>query len=235
DMVLADDNFASIVAAIHQGRGIFDNIRKALVYLLAGNAGELLLMLTASLLGLPLPLLPLHLLWINLVTDGFPALALVMDPADADAMTRPARHPSEPLLGRVEWTWIGLTAVLQTVATLGVFLWALRTTDLNQARSLTFCLIVFEELLRSFALRSPTRVFWEIGVLGNRMLVSVVIFSVGVQVALHHLPFTQALFKINELSPSDWLRTVLIALGPVTVLELSKLYRRSKRKIKALA
>ncbi|HTM45651.1 MAG TPA: HAD-IC family P-type ATPase, partial [Polyangiaceae bacterium] len=101
DMVLADDNFASIVAAIHQGRGIFDNIRKALVYLLAGNAGELLLMLSASLLGLPLPLLPLHLLWINLVTDGFPALALVMDPADADAMTRPARHPSEPLLGRV--------------------------------------------------------------------------------------------------------------------------------------
>src|SRR6185369_5397352 len=100
DIVLADDNFASIVAAIREGRGIFDNIRKALVYLLAGNAAELAVMLIASLAGLPLPLLPLQLLWVNLVTDGLPALALVIDPPDSDVMAQPPRPPVEPILGR---------------------------------------------------------------------------------------------------------------------------------------
>ena len=105
DMVLADDNFASIVAAVREGRGIFDNIRKTLVYLLAGNAAELAGHAgRGASSGLPLPLLPLHLLWINLVTDGLPALALVMDPADADALRRPPRPPAEPMLGRHEWT-----------------------------------------------------------------------------------------------------------------------------------
>src|SRR3970282_1356144 len=94
DMVLSDDNFASIVAAVREGRGIFDNIRKTLVYLLAGNAGELAVMLSPAVLGLPLPLLPLHLLWINLVTDGLPALALVMDPPDSDLLKRPPRPPA---------------------------------------------------------------------------------------------------------------------------------------------
>ena len=96
DMVLADDNFASIVAAIREGRGIFDNIRKTLVYLLTGNAAELLLMLVAALVGLPLPLLPLHLLWINLVTDGLPALALVMDPPAAMSCGGRRGRPKHP-------------------------------------------------------------------------------------------------------------------------------------------
>src|SRR6185295_16761728 len=102
DLILTDDNYSSIVAAVREGRGIFDNIRKALIYLLSGNAGELMLMLGASLAGLPTPLLPLQLLWINLVTDGLPALALVMDPPDADVMKRPPRRPDESILGRSE-------------------------------------------------------------------------------------------------------------------------------------
>jgi Ca2+-transporting ATPase len=95
-MVLTDDNFASIVAAVHEGRGIFDNIRKTLVYLLAGNASELLVMLGASLLGAPLPLTAIQILWINLVTDGLPALALVMDPPEADVLERPRGRPGRP-------------------------------------------------------------------------------------------------------------------------------------------
>ncbi|MDO9280395.1 MAG: HAD-IC family P-type ATPase, partial [Pseudomonadota bacterium] len=106
DMVLADDNFASVIAAVSEGRGIFDNIRKTLVYLLSGNAGELLVMLGAAIAGLPLPLLPIQLLWINLVTDGLPALALVVDPTDADVLKRPPRKPDEPMLGRPEWTTV---------------------------------------------------------------------------------------------------------------------------------
>jgi P-type Ca2+ transporter type 2C len=134
DMVLADDNFASIVAAIREGRGIFDNIRKTLVYLLSGNTAELTVMLVAALAALPLPLLPLHLLWINVVTDGLPALALVVDPAEDDVLQRPPRHPDEPMLGRAEWRFILTTGLLQAAATLGVFVWALNARDLSEAR-----------------------------------------------------------------------------------------------------
>jgi len=226
DMVLTDDNFASIVAAIREGRGIFDNIRKALVYLLAGNAGELSVMLLASLMGLPLPLLPLQLLWINLVTDGLPALALVMDPADDDVMTRAPRNPNEPMLGRSEWTAIGVTGLLQTVATLGVFAWALRTRNLAEARNLAFSVIVFAELFRAFAARSTTRLFWEVGAFSNLALLGVVVVSVAVQLAIHHIPATQALFHIGDLPLADCALGLLVGLFPVTAIELSKLVRR---------
>ena len=229
DMVLTDDNFASIVAAVREGRGIFDNIRKALVYLLAGNVGELSVMLFASILGLPLPLLPLHLLWINLVTDGMPALALVMDPAADDVMKRPPRDVKEPMLARAEWSQILLTGALQTVATLGVFLWALRNRDLTEARSLAFSVIVFAELFRSFAARSSTRVFWEVGMFSNLTLVGVVAASVLTQLAIHHFPATQRLFQIGSLSMSDCALGLLVGLVPVTVIELSKLARRAFR------
>ncbi len=229
DMVLTDDNFASIVAAVREGRGIFDNIRKALVYLLAGNVGELAVMLFASVLGLPLPLLPLHLLWINLVTDGMPALALVMDPADDDVMKRPPRDAKEPMLARAEWSQILLTGALQTVATLGVFVWALQNRDLTEARSLAFSVIVFAELFRSFAARSSTRVFWEVGLFSNLTLVGVVAVSVLVQLGIHHIPATQRLFQIGSLSMSDCALGLLVGLIPVTVIELSKLARRAFR------
>src|SRR6185436_13869768 len=138
DMVLADDNFASIVAAVREGRGIFDNIRKTLVYLLTGNAAELAVMLIAAVAGLPLPLLPLHLLWINLVTDGLPALALVMDPPDPDALRHPPRPPAEPMLGRPEWTGIVSTGALEAAVILGVFGWALAREGVDVARALAF-------------------------------------------------------------------------------------------------
>jgi Ca2+-transporting ATPase len=226
DMVLTDDNFASIVEAIREGRGIFDNIRKSLVYLLAGNAGELALMLAASIIGLPLPLLPLQLLWINLVTDGMPALALVMDPAEGDVLARPPRRPDEPMLGRSEWLNVVWTGLLQAATTLGVFVWALRSRDLMEARNLAFSVIVFAELFRSFASRSTTRVFWEVGAFTNVRLVGVVVISAIVQIGIHHIPATQALFQIGHLGLSDCGLSVLAGLVPVTVLEITKLLRR---------
>ena len=175
DMVLADDNFASIVAAIREGRGIFDNIRKTLVYLLAGNTAELTVMLVAALGGLPLPLLPLHLLWINLVTDGLPALALVVDPPEEDVLQRPPRHPDEPMLGRAQWRFIIAVGLLEAAATLGVFVWALNARDLAEARTLAFSTLVFGELFRAFAARSTTRLFWEVGAFTNLRLLAVVV------------------------------------------------------------
>jgi Ca2+-transporting ATPase len=226
DMVLADDNFASIVAAIREGRGIFDNIRKTLVYLLSGNTAELTVMLAAALAGLPLPLLPLHLLWINVVTDGLPALALVVDPPEADVLQRPPRLPDEPMLGRSEWQFIITTGLLQAAVTLGVFVWALNVRDLVEARNLAFSVLVFGELFRAFAARSTTRVFWEVGVFTNVRLLAVVVFSVLMQLGIHHIPVAQAMFEIAPLSPADCALTLLVAMVPVTLLEVSKLGRR---------
>jgi Ca2+-transporting ATPase len=226
DMVLADDNFASIVAAIREGRGIFDNIRKTLVYLLSGNTAELTVMLVAALGGWPLPLLPLHLLWINVVTDGLPALALVVDPPEEDVLRRPPRHPDEPMLGRAQWRFIIMTGLLQAVATFGVFVWALNARDLTEARNLAFSVLVFGELFRAFAARSTTRVFWEVGAFTNLRLLGVVVVSVLIQLGIHHIPAAQAVFEIGPLSVADCVLTLLVALGPVTAIEVAKLVRR---------
>lgn len=229
DIVLADDNFATIVAAVEEGRGIFDNIRKTIVYLLAGNAGELAVVFVAAIIGLPPPLLPLHLLWINLVTDGIPALALVTDRTGESTMKRLPRPASEPILGRREWRTIALTGALQAICTLAVFLWALEARGLEEARNLAFSVLVFGELLRAFSARDPDRLFWEVGVFSNLRLFYVVLISMLVQLGIHHIPATQELFGIGTLPLTDCVLAVLVGLIPFVVLELNKLLRRMPR------
>jgi Ca2+-transporting ATPase len=230
DMVLSDDNFASIVAAVQEGRGIYDNIRKALVYLLAGNTGELLLMLGAALVGQPVPLLPLQLLWINLVTDGFPALALVMDPTDPDALKRPPRRPDEAMLGRAQWTEIVLTGALQAIVSLAVFAWAMTDRNLDEARNMAFSTLVFGEVLRSLASRSPTRTHFQVGLWTNMRLIAVVVVSVVVQIAIHHLQFTRDLFHLGYLGWDDCALSFGLGMIPVTCIEVAKLVRVAWRK-----
>jgi Ca2+-transporting ATPase len=224
-IVLTDDNFASILEGVREGRTIYENIQKTICYLLTGNAAELLVMLTAAAAGLPLPLLPLHLLWVNLVTDGFPALALVMDPPDADVLERPPRSPSEPMLGRTQWTWIGVTAVLEASIVLGVFL-AYLDDGISLARNMAFSTLVFSELTRSFAARSPDRVLFEVGAFSNLVLLGVVVLSGSFQIALHHVTWIQRLFEVAPLSVEQWATAIGLGLVPVTVLELQKLVRR---------
>jgi Ca2+-transporting ATPase len=226
DIVLTDDNFATIVAAVEEGRGIFENIRKTLVYLLAGNAGELLLMFAAVLLGLPLPLLPLHLLWINLVTDGLPALTLVSEPVSSAVMKRPPRPAEEPILRRREWWTILATGLLQAAVALTVFEWALEARNLEEARNLAFSVLVFGELLRAFSARDAERPFWEIGMFTNLKLAGVVAISALVQLAIHHVPATQKLFQIGDLSAADCAITVLAGMVPLALLEAAKVFRR---------
>jgi P-type Ca2+ transporter type 2C len=229
DMILTDDNFASIVAAVREGRGIFDNIQKTVVYLLAGNASELCVMLGAALIGLPLPLLPLHLLWINLVTDGLPALALVRDPVDPDAMSKPPRKVDEPMLARAEWKLVAATGVLEATVTLGVFVWALGARDVITARSLAFSVLVFAELFRAFAARSRDRLFLEVGALTNVPLVAVVLCSMLLQIAVLQLPWARGVFQLGAVSGAELGLALALGLVPVTVLELVKLLRRSRR------
>ena len=226
DIILTDDHFASIVAAIREGRGIFNNIRKTITYLLAGNFAELLVMLIAALFALPLPLLPLHILWINLVTDGLPALALVTDRSDPDVMKQAPRASSEPLLGQREWRGIIAIGLLQAVVALSVFAWALQARGLDEARNLAFTTLVFGELFRAFGSRSHDKTIWEIGFTTNLRLLIVVLVSATVQIYIHHVPALQELLQIGPLSAQDCVLFFFIGLIPLFAIELWKILRR---------
>jgi len=230
DIVLTDDDYATLLAAVKEGRGAFDNIRKALVYLLGGNLGELAVMLAAALFGLPLPLLPLQLLWVNLLTDGLPALALVVEPVEPDVLRRPPRPVGEPMLGRPQWRSIAFTAGLGAAVTLGVFVWALLERDLGEARDLAFTTLVFDEVFRSLAARSSQRVLWQLGPFTNSRLLAVVVGTAALQCALHWVPLAQRLLGLRPLSPFDLLVCLGFSLLPVTVLELLKLVRGARAK-----
>jgi Ca2+-transporting ATPase len=226
DIVLTDDNFATIVEAIREGRAIYENIRKTLVYRLAGNACELMVMFAATLVGLPLPLLPLQLLWINLMTDSLPALAVVMDPARSELLEEPPRRPDEPMLGKTQWRTILLVGMLEAVVVLGVFLWAEPAENLERARSLAFSTLIFAELLRAFAARSATRIFWEVGAFTNKVLLGVVTVFVLLQIGLYEIPAVRHLFALAPLSRWELVLAFALGLIPVTVLEVAKLLRR---------
>jgi P-type Ca2+ transporter type 2C len=186
----------------------------------------LTIMLAAAAAGLPLPLLPLHLLWVNLVTDGAPALALVTDPPGPDVMRDPPRNPAEPILGKPEWRAIAFTALLQTAIVVGVYVWALEARGLEGARNLAFSALVFGELFRAFAARDARRPFWEVGVFTNLKLLTVVVVSVLVQLGIHHIPAMQQLFQISPLSLADCLLTLALGCVPLMAMEAAKAMRR---------
>ncbi|MER2564093.1 MAG: cation-translocating P-type ATPase [Myxococcaceae bacterium] len=226
DLVLADDNFASIVAALKEGRGIADNIQKTLSYLLAGNAGELLTLFVAAALGWPLPLLPLQLLWVNLVTDGFPALALVMDPAGDEVLSRPPKAQSKPMLGSREWLAIASVGALVGTVSLSAFRLQLSSDTLEHARAVAFSSLVFAQVFNAFGARSFTRTFVEVGSFTNLRLIGVVLGTALLQVALLAMPLTQRLFGLGPFSWRVLLLSVGVGLVPITLVELGKLVRR---------
>jgi P-type Ca2+ transporter type 2C len=224
-VVLADDHFASIVEGVREGRTIYQNIQKTVTYLVAGNAAELVIVLSATLLGLPPPLLPVHLLWINLVTDGFPALALVVDPPDRDAMSVPPRDPAEPMLGRGAWGLIALSAIIEAGVVLAVYAWAL-DHDPAHAQTLAFSTLVVSELFRVFAFRSRARVLPEVGVFTNLPLLAVIVVSLAVQFALTEVALAREVFHLQSVPMLGWGVVVGAALVPVSVLEIGKLLWR---------
>ena len=149
-----------------------------------------------------------------------------MDPADADTLRRPPRPPAEPLLGRHEWRGIIFTGLVEAGVTLGVFIWALRRRDLNEARDLAFNTLVFSELFRAFAARSPDKLFWHVGIFNNLRLVAVVVVSALIQIGIHQIPAAARLFRIQDLPLETRVIPFLLALIPVTALEVRKLLRR---------
>jgi Ca2+-transporting ATPase len=223
DLILADDNFATIVAAVREGRGVYQNIRKAIVYLLTGNFAELVAVLGASALGLPLPFSAAHLLWINLVTDSLPALALIADPVSSDVMKRPPRDAAEHLLGRPEWLSVGWIGTLEALLVLTLFFITLKSAGLEQARNLAFTTLVFSQLWRAFGARSRTRIFWRVGALSNLWLLGVVILTAVLQLSLHFIPFAQEIFGLAPLTSSDLGVILPISLVTISVVEIRKI------------
>jgi P-type Ca2+ transporter type 2C len=219
EMVLTRDDLSGIVDAIREGRRIYDNIRRAVIYLLGGNASEILVMLGAVLLGLPLPLLPLHLLWINLVTEPLPGLALATDPATGDLLDRPPRPPTEPLLGWPQWRRVIGAASLQAVVTLSVFWWALTRHDLTHARTLAFMTLVLAILLRAPAVRRAGRPTIRI----YPLLWGLVLVSVGLQVMLVEVPILRNVFQLGVPDLEQWL--LVLGLGSLPALVEALLVR----------
>ncbi len=239
DMVVTDDNFASIVAAVEEGRGIYDNIKKFVQYLLSCNAGEILVMFISSLFGWAAPLVPIQILWINLVTDGFPALALGVDPISGDVMKRSPRPPGEPVITRQSGFFILIQGTLIAICTLFAFyvmsgMYNINLTELKQqnpellesllkhARTLAFMTLTFSELFRAYASRSNTESIFKIGIFSNRHLVLATFVSFILQVGVVYLPFAQKVFKTETIGIAELAIVILLASVPFWVTEIVK-------------
>lgn len=225
DIVLLDDNFATIVAAIEQGRILYDNIRKFIRYLLSANAGELWVMFLGPLVGMPLPLWPLQILWMNLVTDGFPALALGVEPAERNVMKRPPVRPDESIFARgvgIDIVWVGLLMAAVSLA-VGWWYWAI---DAPQWQTMLFTTMTLSQIALALANRSDKDSIFQIGFFSNRSMVAAVVFTFALQLGVIYLPFMNQLFRTTPLAFSDL--AIAIALSTIVfwVVELRKLIGR---------
>ena len=221
-MVITDDNFATIIAAIEQGRGVYENIRKTVQYLLAGNAAELLFITACLIVGLPMPLLPIHLLWINLVTDGLPALCLASDPVSPHLMQRRPRSRTQ---GLVDWSFIrniAFTGSLTAMVTLAVYLYGLSMFNEATATTYAFATLVFAELLRSFGARSDTESILTIGFHTNLRLLVVVAIGVIIQIASHHSEVLSSIFRTQHVGLSECFALLVVGSLPLLITEIMK-------------
>jgi Ca2+-transporting ATPase len=203
EMVLIDDNFATIVAAVEEGRVIYDNIRKFVRYILATNSGEIWVMLVAPFAGMPLPLLPLQILWMNLATDGLPALALGIEPAEAATMRRPPRNPQESIfargLGR-HVIWVGLLMALISFG-VGFSYWR---AGREEWQTILFTTLTLSQMAHVLAIRTERASLFTVGLFSNTPLLGAVLLTALLQLAIVHLPILQGLFRTVSLSWQDW-------------------------------
>lgn len=225
-MTLTDDNFASIVAAVEEGRGIFDNIRKYLLYLLSSNVAEIVAIGAASAMGLPSPLTAVQILYINLVTDGLPAMALSVEPPENDLMRRPPRDPDAGVFNRAFLTLMSASSAWAAVRVLAVYWWALHTgRDTETAMTMAFFALMFGEFAESFVFRSLLRPTWE-GLFSNKWL----LLAIGLQLPLiplmYAFPIVRQALGIASLAPYDWLEVVVSALLTVIVMDTVKFVLR---------
>jgi Ca2+-transporting ATPase len=229
-MILVDDNFSTIVAAVEEGRVIYDNVRKFIKYLLSCNASEVLVMLFGPIFGMPLPLLPLQILWMNLVTDGLPALALGLEPAEEDVMRRPPHSSTESIFGRGMGLFIVVAGALLSAAALGgvYALWQCGSEDwrtfaeAKDWQTFLFTTLVFCQLALAMGVRSESRSLFRVGLLSNKPMLLAVGLTVALQLAVVYVPFLQKLFDTRALSGAELAGVCGVTIAVYAIVEVLK-------------
>ncbi|MFZ3127092.1 MAG: HAD-IC family P-type ATPase, partial [Rhodoferax sp.] len=233
-LVLLDDNFATIVAAVKEGRRIYDNIRKFVRYAMTGNSGEIWTIFLAPLLLLPIPLLPIHILWVNLVTDGLPGLALAAEPAERGVMQRPPRPPAESLFAHGMWQHILGIGLLLAGLCLGVQAWAISTGHTHW-QTMVFTVLTLGQMAHVMGIRSEQDPLWRLGMASNRPLLGAVLLTFALQMATIYVPVLNPIFKTQPLSLAE----LAVCLGAAAVVwgatEAEKAWRRARQNDPAVA
>lgn len=231
DMILLDDNFTTIVKAVKEGRRIYENIRKFIKYVLSCNLSEILTIFFAPLLGFPMPLLPIHILWINLVTDGLPGIALVAEPAEKNIMQQPPRPPKENLFAGGLATHIVFSAIILTGASLFVQWWAIQNGyPVNTQQTMVFSTLCFVQLANALSSRSFTRSLFTHGLFANRGMWGAIVLTIVLQLLIIYVPFLDTVFKTTVLDRKAMICIVLVTLASTGVLELLKFINAKRYK-----
>lgn len=229
-MILLDDNFATIAKAVREGRRIFDNIRKFIKYTLTSNAGEIWVIFLAPLAGLPIPLLPVHILWINLVTDGLPGLALSSEKAEKDIMQRPPRHPKESIFAKglgIHVIWVGL---LMGALSLGMQAWSIHDGN-SHWQTVVFNTLCLSQMGHVLAIRSESQSFFSMGMFSNKPLLGAVLLTLLLQLAVTYVPFLQPIFRTEALTLNEFLMVGIVSSLVFFAVEIEKaIYRKGRNR-----
>lgn len=226
-MILLDDNFATIVKAVKEGRRIFDNIRKFIKYTMTSNSGEIWTIFLAPFLGLPIPLLPIHILWINLVTDGLPGLALAAEPAEKDVMQRPPRHPQESIFAHglgAHIIWVGLLMGFVSIFTQA---WSIKTGHAHW-QTMVFTVLCLSQMGHVLAIRSEKESLFTQGLMTNKPLVGAFLLTFVLQMATIYVPFLNPVFKTEPLTLTELLITLCLSSVVFIAVETEKFFKRKK-------
>lgn len=228
DMILTDDNFSTIVSAVEEGRKIYLNIKKSIVFLLSCNLGEILTLFTAILLNWNSPLQPIHILWVNLITDSFPALSLGVDKTKEDVMNNPPRNPKESIFVKSDKVQLIINGVLIGGITLFAFKLGERLypDSLIHAQTMAFVVLSVSQLFLSLSLRSNTKSAFSLGLFSNKYLVYSILLGIFLQVIIISISFIANIFKVTPLLLYDWIVVILVSLIPFVINEILKLFRK---------
>ena len=228
DMILTDDNFSTIVSAVEEGRKIYLNIKKSIVFLLSCNLGEILTLFTAILLNWNSPLQPIHILWVNLITDSFPALALGVDKTKEDVMNNPPRNPKESIFVKSDKIQLIINGFLIGGITLFAFKLGERlyADSLIHAQTMAFVVLSVSQLFLSLSLRSNTKSAFSLGLFSNKYLVYSILIGIFLQVIIISISFIANIFKVTPLLLYDWIVVILVSLIPFAINEILKLFRK---------
>ncbi|HEY5593893.1 MAG TPA: cation-translocating P-type ATPase, partial [Nitrospiria bacterium] len=224
-MILLDDNFATIVKAVQEGRRLFDNIRKFIKYSMTSNSGEIWTIFLAPFLGLPIPLLPIHILWINLVTDGLPGLALAAEPEEKGIMSRPPRHPQESIFAHglgAHILWVGS---LMGAVSLFTQAWAIQTGHVHW-QSMVFTVLCLSQMGHVLAIRSDRESLFSQGWLSNKPLIGAFALTLALQMATIYVPFLNPIFKTEPLTLGELMLTLIMSTVVFFAVEAEKIWKR---------